>query len=130
MSSNAVKTPKIFDAKKRKTYLRMLRSVIVATLCIIIALIVLQLFGINVSSMLAGVGIVSIVVGFALQDALKDIIRGIYSWHQGLSSLLRLDHFLAVEVKVAHFDFFYLRVFVGIIIVLPSRWRTPTGVDG
>ena len=73
----AIKPPKIFNAKKRKTYLRMLRSVIVAALCIIIVLIVLQLCGVNVSSMLAGVGIVSIVVGFALQDALKDIIRGI-----------------------------------------------------
>ncbi len=75
--SKAVKTPRIFNAKKRKTYLRMLRSIIIATLGAIVILIILQLFGINVSSMLAGVGIVSIVVGFALQDALKDIIRGI-----------------------------------------------------
>ena len=76
-SAKPLKPPKIFNAKKRKTYLRMLRSIVIATLGIIAVLIVLQLFGVNVSSMLAGVGIVSIVVGFALQDALKDIIRGI-----------------------------------------------------
>ena len=69
---------KVFgDNKKRKTYLRMLRSVIGAAIVIIIILIVLQLFGINVSSMLAGVGIASIVIGFALQDAMKDIFRGL-----------------------------------------------------
>ena len=72
-----LRPPKIFNSKKRKTYLRMLRSIIIAVLGIIVVLIVLQLVGVNVSSMLAGVGIASIVIGFALQDALKDIIRGI-----------------------------------------------------
>ena len=68
---------KVFSNKKRKTYLRVLRSTIAATIVIIVILIILQLLGINVNSMLAGVGIVSIVVGFALQDAMKDIFRGL-----------------------------------------------------
>lgn len=63
--------------KKRKTYLRMLRSIIAAVVLIVVILIILQLLGINVSSMLAGVGIASIVIGFALQDAMKDIFRGL-----------------------------------------------------
>lgn len=67
----------VFSTKKRKTYLRMLKSIICAAAIIIVVLIVLQLFGINVSSMLAGVGIASIVVGFALQDAMKDVFRGL-----------------------------------------------------
>ena len=68
---------KIISVKKRKTYLRMLRSIVVAVILIVAILIVLQLFGINVSSMLAGVGIASIIIGFALQDAMKDIFRGL-----------------------------------------------------
>ena len=71
------KPPKIFLNKKRKTYLRMFRSIIGAAILIIAILIVLQFLGINVSSMLAGVGIASIVIGFALQDAMKDIFRGL-----------------------------------------------------
>ncbi len=67
----------VFSAKKRKTYLRMLRSIVIAIVIIIVILIILQAFGINVSSMLAGVGIASIVIGFALQDAMKDIFRGL-----------------------------------------------------
>ena len=67
----------IISTKKRKTYLRMLRSIVVAAILVIVILIVLQLFGINVSSMLAGVGIASIIIGFALQDAMKDIFRGL-----------------------------------------------------
>lgn len=68
---------RVFSAKKRQTYLRMLRSIVVAVVIIIIILIILQALGINVSSMLAGVGIASIVIGFALQDAMKDIFRGL-----------------------------------------------------
>lgn len=69
--------PAIISTKKRKTYLRMLRSIIAAAIVIIVILIALQLLGVNVSSMLAGVGIASIVIGFALQDAMKDIFRGL-----------------------------------------------------
>lgn len=55
----------------------MLRSIVIAVAIIVAVLIVLQLLGVNVSSMLAGVGIASIVIGFALQDAMKDIFRGL-----------------------------------------------------
>lgn len=70
------KTSKILSDKKNKTFIRMLKSVVGTTLAVLTALTILQIFGINVTSMLAGVGIASIVIGFALQDALKDIIRG------------------------------------------------------
>ena len=71
------KRPKVISDKKRKTYLRMLKSIVVAIIIIVAILIILQLLGVNVSSMLAGVGIASIVIGFALQDAMKDIFRGL-----------------------------------------------------
>ena len=64
------------SSKKNKTFIRMLKSIIATSLSIITVLMVLQIYGINVTSMLAGVGIASIVIGFALQDSLKDIIRG------------------------------------------------------
>lgn len=72
-----VKKPNRHISEKRKrTYVRMLKSIIGTILVAILVLIILQLLGINVSSMLASVGVVSIIIGFALQDALKDIIRG------------------------------------------------------
>lgn len=70
------KNSKIMSNKKNKTIIRMLKSIVAGTLSIITVLMVLEIYGINVSSMLAGVGIASIVIGFALQDSLKDIIRG------------------------------------------------------
>lgn len=62
--------------KRKRTYVRMLKSIIGTVLVVILVLIIMQIFGINVSSMLASVGVVSVIVGFALQDALKDMIRG------------------------------------------------------
>lgn len=40
-------------------------------------LLILQINGINISSLVASFGIISAIVGFALQDALKDMIMGI-----------------------------------------------------
>lgn len=70
------KNSKIMNNKKNKTMIRMLKSIVAGAISIITVLMVLEIYGINVSSMLAGVGIASIVIGFALQDSLKDIIRG------------------------------------------------------
>ena len=63
--------------KKGKTYIRMFRSITRYTIIIICCLIILQIFGVNVLSMIAGVGVASIIIAFAIQDALKDIIKGI-----------------------------------------------------
>jgi len=71
------KIEKRLSSKKSKTYTRMFRSIIRYVILIIILLVILQIFGIDVSSMVAGVGIISIILGFAIQDALKDIIKGI-----------------------------------------------------
>lgn len=67
---------KLFASNKSKTYSKMLKSIIRYLFLIITVLIILQINGVNVSSMLAGVGIVGVIIGFAVQDALKDIIKG------------------------------------------------------
>ena len=68
---------KVLSNNKRKTYVKMIKSIVRYIIIIIIVLVILQIFGVNISSMIAGVGILSIIIGFAIQDALKDIIKGI-----------------------------------------------------
>ncbi len=68
---------KVFkNQKKSKTYILAFNSIIKYIIFIGTLLIILDINGINVSSLVAGLGIVGIVVGLALQDALKDIIMG------------------------------------------------------
>lgn len=61
---------------KTKTYVRLMKNITRYLFIGITFLILLEIFGIDVSSLLAGVGIIGIIVGFAIQDALKDIIKG------------------------------------------------------
>lgn len=66
----------LFTSKKSRTYLRFTKNIIRYIFIAITVLIILQLNGIDVSSVLAGVGILGVVFGLAIQDWLKDIIRG------------------------------------------------------
>ncbi|MCR5700410.1 MAG: mechanosensitive ion channel family protein [Candidatus Saccharibacteria bacterium] len=70
------KNSRILSDKKNKTFIHMLKSIAACIIGVITVLVILEIYGVNVTSMLAGVGIASIVIGFALQDSLKDIIRG------------------------------------------------------
>ena len=76
LNAKEKKNSKILSSKKNKTFIRMLKSIVGYGLGIVTILMILQIYGVNVTSMLAGVGIASIIVGFALQDAMKDIFRG------------------------------------------------------
>lgn len=44
----------------------------------VMIIVLLQINGINVTALVTGIGVVSIIVGFALQDILKDIIMGVH----------------------------------------------------
>ena len=59
-----------------------LRSVIYdaikVSVFVLLVLTILQINGINVTSLIAGVGVASAVIGLALQDFFKDIIMGIH----------------------------------------------------
>lgn len=78
INSSAEKSGLKTVAKKKKdTYLKLFKSIVRYIIILIDVLILLNIFGINITSMLAGVGIIGIIIGFAIQDALKDIIKGI-----------------------------------------------------
>ena len=66
----------LVNGKKRATYFKLTRSLLRYTFIIVTILLLLQINGIDVSSVLAGVGILGVVFGLAIQDWLKDIIRG------------------------------------------------------
>lgn len=75
---------------KRNTYLKLFKSILRYVFGIVTVLIVLQINGIDVNSILAGVGIAGVVFGLAIQDWLKDVIRG--------SSILSDNYFQVGDV--------------------------------
>ena len=81
---------KLFTSNKGKTYIKLMISIIRYIFIIVTTLVVLQINGVNVSSVLAGVGIFGVVFGLAIQDWLKDIIRG--------SSIISDEYFTVGDV--------------------------------
>ena len=67
---------KLFTSKKGETYVKLLKNGIRSVFIILTILIILEVNGINVNSILTGVGIAGVIFGFAIQDWLKDAIRG------------------------------------------------------
>ena len=63
--------------KRKTTYFNLLKNMAKYLLIIILVIFILEINGINISSIIAGLGIASVIAGLALQDALKDIIMGI-----------------------------------------------------
>lgn len=60
-----------------KTISQLLSSILRYLFLIIILLVILSILGVNVTSLLAGLGIMTAIIGLAFQDMIKDFIAGI-----------------------------------------------------
>ena len=76
--------------KRTTTYMRLARSITRYLFILITFLIILQILEINITSIIAGVGLLGAVFGLALQDFIKDIIRG--------TSILSDDYFKVGDI--------------------------------
>lgn len=80
---------------KKETSARFVFSAAKYVVFLIAFITVLEINGVNVSGLVTGLGVMSIVVGFALQDVLKDFVMG---------NNIMLDHFFAVGDIVKYGD--------------------------
>ena len=62
---------------QRKTTAHFISSIIKALIVVFAVIIILQVNGVNVTSLVAGLGILSAIVALALQDLIKDIVTGL-----------------------------------------------------
>ena len=63
--------------KKGRTVVKLFTNIIKYVIITIVGVLILQNYGVNVNSLVAGLGIVSVVAGLAIQDPLKDIVTGV-----------------------------------------------------
>ena len=66
-----------YEEKRRKTVIALINNFIKALIWIIVILIILNIYDINTTSVIASLGVASAVLGLAFQDTLKDVIAGI-----------------------------------------------------
>lgn len=65
------------EQRSRETILKLIQNIIKIIVIIIAISMVLSVFGVNTSALVAGVSAVSLVIGLAFQDMLKDYLVGI-----------------------------------------------------
>ncbi len=65
------------EIKRRKTLITLFNNIFKYVILILMVLLLMSLYGINTASIVAGLGVAGVVIGFGLQDALKDIVSGI-----------------------------------------------------
>ena len=87
---NVEKKLKALQKNKVKTYVNLIKSITRYVFIISAVLSVLQIFNFNITSIIAGVGVLGVVFGLAIQDFLKDIIRG--------STILSDDYFQVGDI--------------------------------
>ena len=73
----SIKTRNIrVDSRRQKTMVGLIDNISKYFIAVIALLMILDVYGIDTKSLLASLGVVSLVAGLALQDMLKDIIAG------------------------------------------------------
>ena len=90
------------EKKRRRTLVSLIKNVLRYGLIIIMGVTLLNLYGVNTNSIIAGLGIVSVVLGFALQDALKDIINGLnimFDYYFVVGDVVTYENFTGTVVE-------------------------------
>ncbi len=65
------------DIKRKRTLFSLVNNLVKYFLIIVAIIVILNIYGINTSAILASLGIVSLIAGLAFQDILKDLLSGI-----------------------------------------------------
>lgn len=85
-----------YDQKKKRTIIDLVSNIFKYIIIVIVVVIILEAYGIDTKSIIAGLGVLSAVIGLAFQDTLKDLIGGI---------CIILENYYVVGDMVTYGDF-------------------------
>ena len=112
------------QAQRVKTIRLLLLNVIKYIIVILVTLAILSVFGINVKSILAGLGIGTAILGLAFQDMAKDLIAGIGIITEGtydVGDTIEIEGFMG-EVTVLGLKTTQIRNYKGAVKIISNRY--------
>lgn len=114
---------KKIDKKKLKTLEQLVINILRFFIVIFIVLSILTVFGVNIKTFLAGLGVISVVIGLALQDILKDFIMGFSLIIENYFSVGDTVEIGGFKGKVIHLGLrtTKLQQFSGPVLIIPNR---------
>ena len=92
------------NEQHKNTFIGMIFNVMQYMVIIVAAILIMHLHGVNIGSILAGLGIVATIVGLALQDTLKDIIAGINIYNNNFYKVGDMVMYNGEECDVKYFS--------------------------
>lgn len=110
-----IKVPKHFDNKRTRTAAAVLRNVITIIVYIFAGYIILTIFGINLTPLLASASIIGIIIGIGARSIIEDFVNGLF--------LLSLD-------TIAIGDYIKIGEAAGVIDHIGARTLTIRADDG
>ena len=64
--------------KRKNTVVVLVKSIIKYVIAVIVIILILGVYGVNTTSLIASLGIVTAIVGLAFQDTIKDFLAGVF----------------------------------------------------
>ena len=77
VSSFNIKNSKGLD-KRKTTIVSLIKNIIKYIIAVIVIIMVLNLYGVNTTSIIASLGAASVIIGLAFQDIIKDFLAGVF----------------------------------------------------
>jgi Small-conductance mechanosensitive channel len=114
------------EERKSKTLMILFTNIFKYLIIIIDIIILLELFGINTKTIVTSLGAISVVVGLAIQDVLKDIIAGLFLIFESqyrLGDYVRIGDFTG-EVIVAGLKTTRIKSSTGEVKIISNRFIT------
>lgn len=112
-----------FDSRKVDTIRSFLCNIVKYVVWVIAVLSLLAVFGVNTAALITGLGVVSLVVGLAFQDILKDILVGtsilFENWF-AIGDLVKIGDFTGYVISVG-LKSTRLQSFTGEIKIISNR---------
>ncbi|MBQ1567514.1 MAG: mechanosensitive ion channel family protein [Erysipelotrichaceae bacterium] len=92
------------DEQHRNTFIGVIFSVAQYLVIVAAVVIILRLHGVNIFSIVTGLGIMATIIGLALQDTLKDIIAGINIYNSNFYKVGDMVRYNGEECDVKYFS--------------------------
>lgn len=92
------------NEQHKNTFIGVVFNILQYIVVVVAIVIILHLHGVNVTSILAGIGIAATIIGLALQDTLKDILAGINIYNNNFYKVGDVVRYNGEECDVKYFN--------------------------
>lgn len=113
--------------QKNSTFIGVVFNVLQYIVIIVTIFVILNINGVNINGLLAGVGIVATIVGLALQDTLKDILSGINIYN---NNFYKVNDIVKYQGELCEVKYFNARVTKFRNIYTDSTYTVPNSMIG